>query len=49
MYVRIGLGFEEFENIPKYDIYPEGITMLRHIDVGVKILYPDGKVKRVAL
>ncbi|RLI13412.1 hypothetical protein DRO35_00350 [Candidatus Bathyarchaeota archaeon] len=49
LYVRIGLGFKEFENIPKYDIYPEGVTLLRHIDVGVKILYPNGEIERVAL
>jgi hypothetical protein len=47
--MKIGLGFDRFRDIPKYDIYPEGLTLLRHIDVGVKMLFPDGKVEKVPL
>ena len=49
LYVKIGLGFEEFKEIPKFDIYPEGTTLLRHIDVGVKIIFPDGKIKKAPI
>jgi len=49
LYVKIGLGFEEFKEIPKFDIYPEGTTLLRHIDVGVKIILPDGKIHKVPI
>jgi carbamoyl-phosphate synthase large subunit len=49
LYMKIGLGFDRFREIPKYDIYPEGLTLLRHIDVGVKMLFPDGKVEKVPL
>ena len=49
LYVKIGLGLEEFKTLPKYDIYPEDVTLLRHIDVGVKIILPDGKTQKVPI
>lgn len=35
--------------IPKYDIYPENIIMLRHIDVGVKIVKSNGETIKVQI
>ena len=49
LYVKIGLGFEEFSDMPKYDIYPENVTLLRHIDVGAKIIFPSGETRKVAI
>lgn len=49
LYTKIALGFRDFEEIPKFDIYPEGIILLRHIDVGAKILLPSGELKKVPL
>ena len=45
LYLKLGLGEEvDLESIPKFDIYPK-VTMLRHIDVGVWILYEDKNTK----
>ncbi|RLE89796.1 MAG: hypothetical protein DRJ49_01850, partial [Thermoprotei archaeon] len=45
LYLRLGLGEDvDLKSIPKFDIYPE-VTMLRHIDVGVWILYEDKNMK----
>jgi len=49
LYVKIGLESDEFKDVPKYDIYPEGITLLRHIDVGAKIILPDGETVKVPI
>jgi len=48
LYVKIGLN-EEFTDVPKYDIYPEDIILLRHIDVGVKIILPDGTIQKISI
>ena len=47
LYVMLGLGKYDIENIPKYDIYPDGVILLRHIDVGAKIIWPNGKIEKV--
>lgn len=49
LYVKIGLGTAEFKDVSKYDIYPEGTTLLRHIDVGVKIILPNGQVHKILI
>lgn len=49
LYVKIGLEKEEFKDVPRFDIYPENITLLRHIDVGVKLILPDGRSQKIAI
>jgi carbamoyl-phosphate synthase large subunit len=49
LYVKIGLGSEEFKDIRKYDIYPEDTLLLRHIDVGVKIILSNGKIQKIQI
>jgi len=47
LYVRIGLDGEIPDDIPKYDVYPEGYYLIRHIDCGSWLWREDGWKRRV--
>ncbi len=47
VYVKLGLGDIENIEFVGNDMFPEGITLIRHIDAGAILLFPDGKKKRV--
>lgn len=49
LYVKIALDGMVNEDIPKYDIYPENTILLRHIDVGVKVITNNGEMIRVQI
>jgi len=49
LYVKIALDEEVDEDIPKYDIYPENTILLRHVDVGVKIIKNNGEIIKVQI
>lgn len=46
-YVYVKLGFGEDIGFPGRNMFPEGITLIRHIDAGAIILFPDGSSRRV--
>lgn len=46
LYVRLGLG-EEVPPVPRFDLYPEGYYLIRHIDCGSWLWREDGWKVRV--
>jgi len=48
MYLHLGITGALDIDVPKYDLYPEGLYLIRQLDTGV-ILYreSDGKTWRV--
>ncbi|MCR8463427.1 MAG: ATP-grasp domain-containing protein [Candidatus Korarchaeota archaeon] len=48
-YVYIKLGLEEADDVEFVgpDMFPDGVTLIRHIDSGAVLLLPDGKKRRI--
>lgn len=47
VYVKLGLGEADDIEFVGTDMFPEGITLIRHIDSGAVLLFPDGRKERV--
>ena len=47
LYVRLGLGEEADDDLPKHDLIPAGYYMIRNIDSGVLLWREDGWKERV--
>lgn len=46
VYIKLGIG-EDVDNIPKHNLYPEKVYLLRHIDCGAWLWKEDGWKKRI--
>ncbi|MBI2127150.1 MAG: hypothetical protein HYU02_07560 [Thaumarchaeota archaeon] len=47
VYLRLGMGETVRDKIPKHNLYPEGVHLLRHIDCGAWLWREDGWKKRI--